>query len=169
MYFFAESDSSDSAYLTGLLAQHFGCLSFKDWQEKAVRAVFEGRDSIIIQPTGSGKSLCFQFPPYVLQGLSLVITPTLSLIHDQVQLLNARGIPATFLTSTQKDAQVSADIRAGKYKVVYITPEKLFPTSDPDPMLQNLIAQGKVCLIAIDEAHCMFNWANFRWVSPFEL
>ena len=154
----------DSAHLTGLLAKNFGCLEFKEWQEKAIHAVLEGRDNIIIQPTGSGKSLCFQFPPYILGGFSLVVTPTLSLIHDQVELLNAQGIPATYLCSTQKDLSVPVDIRAGKYKVVYVTPERLFPRgqSIPDPMLEQLVLDQKVCMIALDEAHCIFSWKSFR-------
>ena len=154
----------DSAQLTGLLAKNFGCLAFKEWQEKAVQNVLDGRNTIVIQPTGSGKSICFQFPPYAVGGFSLVVTPTLSLIYDQVEQLNTRGVPATFLCSTQKDLSVPQKIQAGRYKVVYITPERLFPRgqSTPDPMLTQLATKQEMCMIALDEAHCIFNWKSFR-------
>ncbi len=88
----------------------------------------------------------------------------MSLISDQVEQLNARGIPATYLCSTQKDLSVPADIRMGKYKVVYITPERVFPRgqSTPDPMLVQLATEQKMCMIALDEAHCIFSWKSFR-------
>ena len=85
----------DSAFLIGILAKNFGYLGLKDWQEEVVKGVLDGKNAIVIQPTGSGKSLCYQLPPFAGVGTAVVISPTLSLIHDQVEDLRKKGIPAT--------------------------------------------------------------------------
>ena len=105
----------DSAFLTGIPAKNFGYLGLKDWQEEVVKGVLDGKNAIVIQPTGSGKSLCYQLPPFVGVGTAVIISPTLSLIHDQVENLCLKGmyplifwhadIPATYLCSTQRDLQ----------------------------------------------------------------
>ncbi len=90
-----------------------------------------------------------------------MIAPT---IHNQVHHLRSKGIPATFLCSTQRDHTTAVGISAGEYKVVYVTPERLFPGgSQPDYLFQSLALKGKICLIAVDEAHCIFTWQFFRY------
>ena len=108
----------DSAFLTGILAKNFGYLGLKDWQEEVVKGVLDGKNAIVIQPTGSGKSLCYQLPPFAGVGTAVVISPTLSLIHDQVEDLRKKGIPATYLCSTQRDASVPTAVAKGHFKVV---------------------------------------------------
>ena len=108
----------DSAFLTGILVKNFGYLGLKDWQEQVVKGVLDGKNSIVIQPTGSGKSLCYQLPPFAGVGTAVVISPTLSLIHDQVEDLRKKGIPAIYLCSTQQDASVPTAVAKGHFKVV---------------------------------------------------
>ena len=108
----------DSAFLTGILVKNFGYLGLKDWQEQVVKGVLDGKNSIVIQPTGSGKSLCYQLPPFAGVGTAVVISPTLSLIHNQVEDLRKKGIPATYLCSTQRDASVPTAVAKGHFKVV---------------------------------------------------
>ena len=133
-----------------------------------MRSVLQGKHAVVMQPTGSGKSICFQLPPFIGGGIALVIAPTLSLIHDQVHHLRSKGIPATFLCSTQKDHTIAVGISAGEYKVVYVTPERLFPGgSQPNYLFQSLASKGKICLIVVDEAHCIFTWQSFRYVMHF--
>ena len=108
----------DSAFLTGILAKNFGYLGLKDWQEEVVKGVLDGKNAIVIQPTGSGKSLCYQLPPFAGVGTAVVISPTLSLIHDQVEDLRKKEIPATYLCSTQRDASVPTAVAKGHFKVV---------------------------------------------------
>ena len=82
----------DSAFLTGILAKNFGYLGLKDWQEEVVKGVLDGKNAIVIQPTGSGKSLCYQLPPFAGVGTAVIISPTLSLIYDQVEDLCLKGM-----------------------------------------------------------------------------
>ncbi len=126
-------------------------------------AVLQGQHAIVSQPTGSGTSLGYQLPPFATGGVALVVTPTLSLIHDQVKHLEDKDIPATFLCSTQRDHAVGSATQAGEYKVVYVTPERFFPGGGPpDPWFLLLAVKGKICLLAVDEAHCMFTWQSSR-------
>ena len=99
-------------------SKNFGYLGLKDWQEEVVKGVLDGKNAIAIQPTGSGKSLCYQLPPFAGVGTAVIISPTLSLIHDQVEDLCLKGIPATYLCSTQRDASVPTAVAKGYFKVV---------------------------------------------------
>ena len=106
----------------GILAQHFQLTSLHGWQEKVIAAVLDGRNSVVIQLTGSGKSLCFQLPPFLCEGkMAVVITPTISLMVDQATSLSDAGIPATYLGSAQSDKTIPQRIKAGEFKVVYVT------------------------------------------------
>ena len=104
----------NSEFLTGILAKNFGYVGFRSWQEEVVKAALKGTNTIVVQPTGNGKSLCYQFLPFATGGTAVVISPTLSLIHDQVEELCAKGITATYLCSTQNDTSIPAAISRGK-------------------------------------------------------
>ena len=93
------------------------------------KAALNGTNTIVLQPTGSGKSLCYQLLPFATGRIAVAISPTLSLIHDQVEELCAKGITATYLCSNQNDTSIPAAISRGEFKVVYITPERMFPGS----------------------------------------
>ena len=101
-----------------------------------MKAALNRTNTIVVQPTGNGKSLCYQFLPFATGGTAVVISPTLSLIHDQVEELCAKGITATYLCSTQNDTSIPAAISRGEFKVVYVTPERMFPGGgcEPNPL-----------------------------------
>ena len=131
---------------------------------EAIKSVLEGRNSLIIQPTGSGKSLCFQIPPLVTGKITLVLTPTISLMADQCLKLEHCGIPATFLGSSQMDKDVDVKIKDGCFKVIYVTPEKFFNDSgEPSHLFAHMFACGHIGLVAIDEVHLIRSWESFRY------
>jgi ATP-dependent DNA helicase RecQ len=144
-----------------VLAQYFGYAAFRPAQLPAVEAVLAGRDAVIVLPTGGGKSICFQVPALCLSRLTVVVSPLISLMADQVQALERRGIPATFLNSTlaPDEAEARVDrIRRREIKLVYVAPERLAvgPTA-------RMLATAGVDLLAIDEAHCVSEWGqDFR-------
>src|SRR5688500_750408 len=109
------------------LHRAFGYADFRPGQEKAVRAVLEGRDTLVILPTGGGKSLCYQVPALLLPGLTVVVSPLISLMKDQVDALVARGLPAIFINSSLSASQVSdrlAKVDCGEIKLLYAAPER---------------------------------------------
>lgn len=152
--------------LLGLLVKNFGLTAFKDWQEDAIKSVMRGKNALVIQPTGSGKSLCFSFPPYATDKLSVVVTPTISLMADQVKSLTEHGIGAAHLGGGHKDSEVLHGLQSGEYRVLFVTPEKFFmPNGQPYQHFINLASAGKIGLLAIDEAHLIMSWRSFRYVS----
>ncbi len=142
-----------------VLTGTFGLQSFRPWQEEAVQALLEGeRKVLVIAPTGGGKSLTYQLPATVLPGTTLVLSPLVALMEDQVRGLTARGIPATYLASTldvETRREREAGFLAGKYKIVYAAPERLASEA-----FVNLLARAKLSLVAIDEAHCIAQWGH---------
>lgn len=155
--------------LTGLFVKHFGHTSLKEWQVQAIQAALEKRNSFIIQPTGSGKSVCFQIPSLITGKMTIVLTPTISLMSDQCSKLEESGIPATFLGSSQTDKEVDQKIRNRMFKIIYTTPEKFFDSKgSPSRLFSDLICLGLIGLIALDEVHLVNTWKTFRYVNNYE-
>lgn len=144
--------------LLDVLQRYWGYDGFRPLQEAAMRNVLEGRDSVVVLPTGGGKSLCYQAPAMCLDGLAVVVSPLISLMKDQVDALRTNGIPAAFVNSTQTGAErsrVADDIRGERVKLLYVSPEKLVQ----DRMIEFLKGL-KVSMFAIDEAHCVSEWGH---------
>ena len=128
-----------------------------------VKAALGGRNSLVVQPTGSGKSLCFQLPPYVTGKMTVVISPTISLMADQCASLTDKGISATFLGSAQSDKTMPSQVLQGKFRIVYTTPESFFASQGkPSKLFEELLQKHRVGLIAVDEAHLVLSWQSFR-------
>jgi ATP-dependent DNA helicase RecQ len=144
--------------LSQSLQQHFGYGAFRKGQEAVVRSVLSGRPTIAILPTGAGKSLCFQLPALLLEGTTVVVSPLVALMKDQVDALRTRGIAATFINSSLSDGERQdrqAALRRGEYRLVYVAPERF-----KSPSFLSAMAGLKVPLLAVDEAHCISAWGH---------
>ncbi|MBP8793230.1 MAG: DEAD/DEAH box helicase, partial [Lutibacter sp.] len=133
------------------LKTYFGYDSFRDQQQQIVEAVLAKKDNLVIMPTGGGKSICFQLPALLFEGLTLVISPLIALMKDQVDGLKANGIEADFYNSSQDSAEQTAifdKILTKELKLLYVAPESL-------SYLENVLNEQYISCIAIDEAHCI--------------
>ncbi len=154
----ATSDDPLMTTARKILRERFGHDGFQGLQEDVVRHLLARDDALVIMPTGGGKSLCYQLPALVFDGLTVVLSPLIALMQDQVDALRKKGIAATFINSSlEKDEreQRMAELREGRHKLLYVTPERF-----TKPAFRKLMSEVEIAMLAVDEAHCITSWGH---------
>ncbi|MGY8915760.1 MAG: RecQ family ATP-dependent DNA helicase, partial [Flavobacteriales bacterium] len=147
---------TDSNTLIPTLKKYFGFDSFRRQQEEIVNAVLDQKDCLVIMPTGGGKSICFQLPALLVSGTTLVISPLIALMKDQVDGLRANGIEADYFNSSQaaeEQQEILEKVAISRLKLLYVAPESL-------GALENILKEKYISCVAIDEAHCISSWGH---------
>jgi len=140
------------------LKETFGHVDFRRGQQEAIEAILAGKDALVVMPTGAGKSLCYQLPAMYMSGVTIVVSPLIALMKDQVDDLTDRGLSATFINSSISSSEINnrlSDVARGKYKLLYIAPERFY-----DKNFVSALRGMNVSLFAVDEAHCISEWGH---------
>ena len=153
-----------------VLQKVFGYPTFKGGQVDVMESLLSRQDTLAVMPTGAGKSICYQLPSLIFDGVTLVVSPLIALMKDQVDALGALGVPSTYINSSLKAKEIRermADAALGRYKLIYVAPERLEADGFPE-----LAESMNVSFIAVDEAHCISQWGHdfrpsYRKIAPF--